>query len=135
MILLTLAACTSEETQTANNSSKNAILAQENPIPEYLIGEWELVNMVIYSDGDSSRITPEEAGMSVIAINNANGSFKDIFNGKAAEGRFYLKSDTAIFDYDNSSKRIFTYHFADDTLSYKGRMNGQLMKTMFVKTN
>ena len=135
VMMLALAACTPEETKTADVLQDDAPQTRETPIPEYIVGEWEMVDIVLYNDGDSSRMAPKEAGMSAVAINEADGSFKDIFNGEVAQGKFYLKNDTAVFNYDNNSKRLLTYHFANDTLSYKGRMNGQLMKTMFVKKN
>ena len=135
IFLLALAACTPEETKTASVPQNDEPQKQQTQIPKHMVGEWELVNIVLYNDDDSSRIAPEEAGMSGVSINKADGSFKDIFNGEVSQGKFYLRHDTVVLNYDNNSKRLFTYRFANDTLSYKGRMNGQLMKTIFVKKN
>ncbi|WP_040496078.1 hypothetical protein [Fulvivirga imtechensis] len=132
MIILVLACCTSEQRQVANDSKSGVPEAQKLQVPEYMVGKWKLVSLISYEKGDTSRITPEDAGVSLVSINNADGSFTDILNGKETKGVFYLKSDTAIFDYDNDTKRLFTYSFSNDTLYYTGRINGLLMTSAFM---
>ncbi|ELR72275.1 hypothetical protein C900_01690 [Fulvivirga imtechensis AK7] len=116
----------------ANDSKSGVPEAQKLQVPEYMVGKWKLVSLISYEKGDTSRITPEDAGVSLVSINNADGSFTDILNGKETKGVFYLKSDTAIFDYDNDTKRLFTYSFSNDTLYYTGRINGLLMTSAFM---
>lgn len=131
MILLAWTACTPKEGQPT--SDRQSATEQPQSIPAEMVGTWKMISMMMYHEDDSSYLTPEEAGVSVVAINKADGSFVDIQNGEEAQGELYLKSDTAILKYDNDSRRMFTYRFSGDTLYYKGKVNGQLMETGFVK--